>query len=110
MVPTSEESKVFTILFGALGVGMVMVAIQEVGAWMAIQKEKATAAAMKAMLNKTMQAAERNKSAKYKKKEVEEKWQRRREGECSVVCARCVCSCPISPHAPPRRQPPRRGS
>jgi hypothetical protein len=26
-------------------------------------------------------------------------------GQCSVVCARCVCSCPISPHAPPRRRP-----
>ena len=44
-----------------MGVGIVMIAIQEVGEWLHRQQEKATAAAMRLMLAKTMRAAERNK-------------------------------------------------
>jgi len=81
IVPTTDESKLFTVLFGTAGIFIVMVAIQDVGAWMAVQQNAASAAAMRALLAKTVSAAERNKGARYAKKEAtaEQAWKKRRE-------------------------------
>jgi len=58
LVPSTDRGRTFTIVFGFIGVGCVMFALQEVGFWMNKIKCKYTALAGKLLLQRTKRAAQ----------------------------------------------------